>query len=131
MSRINTYFDPRTQIIKCTECGLSLDLCQCEDISLLAHTRLWSAEGVVVKRIMDQLGADRQMKPDNQYNLVYLQRAQGVLAEKMIAISQGINCSPQEVLEASIRVALLAIRIAVEGDGDFSYHPESILTPPN
>lgn len=115
-----TYLDPHN-LPCCTECGSSLDLCMCVRPDDMAHERLTSVDGLVIRMIRDELVADRTADPDTTHRLATLMEKVGLLSTAMARHDAGLGTSPQEILREAVQAAAMAIRVATEGDGNYRY----------
>lgn len=118
--RTCTYHDP-WNILRCTECGVTVDLCLCANVGLSAQERLNSPDGIVVMMVRGELDAARASFPNAQHMVVALMEEVGELAQAMIDHDRGGSQTAQQVLREAVQVASMAIRIAVEGDDNFAY----------
>lgn len=124
--RTCTYIDRRGQI-RCTECAQTVDLCLCPAPDEQAARRAGSAEGLFLRRVRDELNlADERAEPAHR-TLVKLSLAAGQVSGKLLAHHNGQGVSAQEVVQELINVAVLATRLATEGDSDFDYSPSSVF----
>lgn len=105
----------------CTECGLSISLCQCVNPDQIAYERLTGADGLVFTMIRDELIASRGTFPETTHKLAALMEEVGELAQAMMHHDRKLGISPQEVLREAVQVGCLAVRISVEGDDNFLY----------
>lgn len=121
-----TYFDSH-QRERCTECGITVDLCKCQNLNDNAHRRLWSDDGKMIRSIRGELQQAREAFPDSRYMLCALMEEVGELAQAIMEHSRGENKTAAEVYHEAIQVATMAIRIGTEGDSDFTYEPYSIF----
>lgn len=119
-SRYCTYLDSHLRE-HCSECGLMLDSCQCQNLNDNAHTRLWSDDGQMIRAIRGELQQAREAFPHTRYMLTALMEEVGELAQALMEHSRGENKTAAEVFHEAIQVATMAIRIGTEGDSDFSY----------
>ncbi len=120
MERSCTYLN-KHHTVCCTECGLSIDLCQCVEPDAIAEHRLTSPDGLVFMMIRDELKAAREAFPENTHKLAALVEEVGELAQAMIQHDRHLGTSVQEVLREAIQVAAMGVRVAVEGDDNFLY----------
>ena len=120
--RANTYWDPNRRV-RCTECGVTEDLCLCQNVCDRAHERLWSPTGLTVRQIWDELASARRVFPENEHMLAALVEKVGELAQALIDHSRGSKTAP-ELYKEAIQVACMAIRVATEGDASFPYDPD-------
>lgn len=115
------YRDPKG-ILRCTECGQSHDLCVCLNVSEDAHKRLWSPEGRVIRGILQELIEARDKYPEDVHTLAALMREVGTLSDVMIGFDRNREgVTQQDVMKEAIQVAVMAIRVAIEGDNSFAY----------
>ena len=105
----------------CTECGSSIDLCQCIEPSQKAERRLTSVDGLIFIMIRDELKSAREKFPENTHKLAALVEEVGELAQAMIQHDRQLGTTVQEVLREAIQVAAMAVRVAAEGDDNFLY----------
>ncbi|KKN76721.1 hypothetical protein LCGC14_0366920 [marine sediment metagenome] len=105
----------------CSECGHDLSLCECVDPDALAHERLHSIDGLIFTMVRDELVADRTADPDTVHLLGTLMEKLGLLSIAMARHDRGLSTTTQEVLREAVRVATMAIRVASEGDSNYSY----------
>lgn len=124
--RTCTYQDHRLQN-RCTECGRPIDLCECVEVDDCAQRRLWSEDGKMIRAIRGELQQAREKFPNNTFMLPALNEEVGELNKAMMEHSRGENVTAVEVYNEAIQVAAMAIRIAVEGDADFTYEPYVIF----
>lgn len=125
MIRTCTYTDPHnTQ--RCTECGLTTDLCLCVDVEGSAHDRLQSPDGLVMTMIRGELDAARGKFPDTLHRLAALGEEFGELCQALMQHDIDGSQTTAMVLREAVQVATTAIRIATEGDDNFKYQFPSI-----
>ena len=124
--RTCTYRD-RHRRLRCTECGLYLDQCQCTEPEMAAQERLWSEDGKMIRAIRGELQQARDAFPNNQFMLTALTEEVGELSQAMMEHSRGGSKTPAEIFHEAIQVATMAIRVATEGDADFAYEPYAIF----
>lgn len=106
---------------RCTECGITTDLCTCIDVSFKAHNRLWSPEGRVLRAVRDEIDRARELFPQMSEGMVALMEEVGELANALIEHQKG-NKPSKAILEEAIQVAAVAIRIAIEGDERYPHY---------
>lgn len=117
--RACTYVDDHA-MERCTECGVSIDLCNC-DYEASARARNNTADGEVIKMIYGELRAARASFPETTHMLVALGEEYGELCQAMIDHDRSQAKSTNEVLREAVQVATMAIRVATEGDDNFLY----------
>lgn len=115
-----TYLDPHN-MLACTECGSGLDLCTCVRPDDMAHERLTSHDGLVIKMIRDELVAARTKFPDNVHQFDALVEEVGEVAKGLMEHDRGLGTTTLQVLRECVQVASMAVRVAVEGDADYVY----------
>ena len=122
-----TYSDPhRPSTIRCTECGGTRNLCSCPNPSEAAHRRLFSPEGKTIEAIRQLLSSLEGS--DFDHPLARLSSEVGQANLKFFFHDrQQDSTTSRDVYYSLIKVAAAAIRLAVEGDPDFSYEPSSIF----
>lgn len=118
--RTCTFLDPQN-IERCTECGVSLDLCLCANVDLSAHQRLNSADGQIISMVRGELDAARGKFPETTHMLAALMEEVGELAQALMEHDRDGSQTTQEVLREAVQVAAMAIRVAAEGDENFVY----------
>lgn len=106
---------------RCTECGVSIDLCLCANVDLSAHQRLNSTDGMIISMIRGELDAARGKFPGSTHQLAALMEEVGELAQAMMEHDRDGSQTVQEVLREAVQVAAMAIRVAAEGDENFVY----------
>lgn len=121
MSERTCIFSDPQNITRCTECGVSLDLCLCANVDLSAHQRLNSVDGQIVSMIRGELAAARGKFPGSTHMLAALMEEVGELAQAMMEHDLNQGTSTQEVLREAVQVASMAVRLAAEGDENFVY----------
>lgn len=119
------YYDHQRKL-RCTECGLVVDQCQCEHLGVSAHNRLWTDDGKMLRAIRGELGQHREAFSSTHYLMAGLVEAVGDLMKALIQQQVG-NRQPAEVFHESVKVATIAVRMGVEGDPDFPYEPYAIF----
>ncbi len=119
-NRTCTYLDPHN-LLCCSECGRSLDLCVCVNPDAIAHERLTSHDGLVIRMIRDELVAARTKFPDNVHQFDALVEEVGELAKGLMEHDRALGTTTQQVLREAVQVGCMAIRVAVEGDADYVY----------
>lgn len=119
-NRTCTYLDPHN-LLCCSECGSSLDLCVCVNPDTIAHERLTSHDGLMIRMIGDELVAARTKFPDNVHQFDALVEEVGELAKGLMEHDRGLGTTTHQVLREAVQVACMAIRVAVEGDADYVY----------
>ena len=120
MSRSCTYTDPYGQEC-CTECGATVDLCQCVNPEHSAHERHHTPDGVVIKMILGELKAARAQFPGTTHMLAALTEEVGELNQAMIEHDRDGSQTVAQVLREAVQTATMAIRVATEGDENFVY----------
>lgn len=120
MTRTCSYSDPQN-MGRCTECGITLDLCLCANVNLSAHQRLNSADGIIISMVRGELDAARKQFPETTHMLAALTKNVGELAQAMMEHDRDSSQTTQQVLREAVQVATMAIRIAAEGDENFVY----------
>ncbi len=123
--RTCSYYDHQRRA-RCTECGLMVDQCQCEDTEAVAHVRLWSDDGKMIRAIRGELGQHRDAFPNTHYLMAGLVESVGDLMKALIQQQVG-NRQPSEVFHEAVKVAAIAVRMGTEGDPDFPYEPYAVL----
>lgn len=118
--RVCTFLDPQN-IERCTECGVSLDLCLCANVDLSAHQRLNSVDGQIILMVRGELDAARGQFPGSTHMLAALMEEVGELAQALMEHDRDGSQTTQEVLREAVQVAAMAIRVAAEGDENFVY----------
>jgi len=118
--RTCSYLDTHN-LLCCTECGSSLDLCTCINPDGIAHGRLTSDDGLVIRMVRDEIAAERAADPGDVHVLATLVGDVGELAKGLMEHDRGLGTTTQQVLRAAVQVAAMAIRMATEGDSDFTY----------
>lgn len=106
---------------RCTECSGTLELCQCVDPDVQALDRLTSPDGIVITMVRGELDAARRKFPGNLHRLVALMEEVGELAQAMMEHDTDGSQTIQMVLREAVQVAAMAIRVATDGDENFSY----------
>jgi len=112
--------------LRCTECGLFVVQCQCEDVEHNAHHRLWGDDGKMIRAIRGEIGQHREAFPNTHYLMAGLVEATGDLMKSLIQQQIG-NRQPAEVFHEAVKVAALAVRMGTEGDPDFPYEPYAVF----
>lgn len=118
--RTCTFLDPQN-MERCTECGISLDLCLCANVDLSAHQRLNSVDGQIISMVRGELDAARGKFPGSTHMLAALMEEVGELAQALMQHDTDGSQTTQEVLREAVQVAAMAIRVAAEGDENFVY----------
>jgi len=118
--RTCSYRDP-WNVLRCTECSSSIDLCQCVNVTLSAHERLTSADGLVFAMVRGELAAARASFPKTTHMLPALMEEVGELAQAMIDNDRDGSQTVQQVLREAVQVACMAVRLATESDENFAY----------
>lgn len=125
MPRSCTYYDNQRRL-RCTECGIGVDLCQCDDPDHRAHVRVWSEDGLVIRAIFAELQEARRKHPVPKHMLAALTEETGEVANALIEHELGTKPAT-DVFKEAVQVAVCALRIAVEGDTEFTYEPYAIF----
>lgn len=118
--RTCTFLDPQN-MERCTECGVTVDLCLCANVDLSAHNRLNSTDGMIMTMVRGELDAARSQFPETTHMLAALMEEVGELAQAMMEHDRDGSQTTQEVLREAVQVATMAIRVAAEGDENFVY----------
>jgi len=118
--RTCSYLDHHN-LLCCTECGSSLDLCVCVNPDGIAYGRLNSPDGQVIRMVRDEIAADRAADPTTVHLLGTLMEKVGMLSTMLARHDRGLGTSTQEILREAVHAAAMAIRVATEGDADYSY----------
>lgn len=119
-ARSCTYIDLRNAPA-CTECGHDLSLCQCVNPDGIAYGRLNSPDGLVIRMVRDEIAADRAQDPTTVHLLGTLMEKIGMLSTLLARHDRGLGTTTQEVLREAVQAAAMAIRVATEGDADYTY----------
>lgn len=127
MTRVCIYLDPHN-VQRCTECGITIDLCVCVDVDGSAQDRLHSPDGIVITMIRGELNAARGMYADGEHALAALMEETGKLSRNLVKHDRKQEVTTQEVLRRAVTTAAMAIRIATEGDTNFLYEFPSVET---
>lgn len=96
-------------------------MCQCTRPDDMAHERLHSTDGLVFTMIRGELAAARTADPSTIHRLATLMEKVGLLSRAMAQHDAGLGTTTQEILREAVQVACMAIRVAVEGDGNYIY----------
>lgn len=123
---ICVYRDPQGRK-RCTECGTTYDLCICPRPNELAHRRLWSSEGRVIRSVWKALEKHHEQFPNTSYLHGYFVAEAGKVTKLLTEHSEGDKETATGILQQCILVAALATRLAVEGDPYFEYDPDPLL----
>lgn len=118
--RTCTYLDTHN-LPCCTECGSSIELCTCMNPDGIAYGRLNSPDGQVIRMIRDEIAAARAAFPTDVHRLAALGEEHGELCQALMQHDLGLGTTTQQVLREAVQVAAMAIRVATEGDSNFSY----------
>jgi len=113
------YRDPHG-VVRCTECRRDLDTCLCPDVNAIAQERLTGPDAILFNLIHGELAAARDKFPMPNKCLAALGEEVGELFQAMLQHEDGQQ-TPQQVLREAVQVASAAIRLATEGDMDFTY----------
>lgn len=105
----------------CTECGHDLSLCQCVNPDGIAYGRLNSPDGMVIRMVRDEIAASRADDPTTVHLLGTLMEKVGMLSTLLARHDRGLGTTTQEVLREAVQAAAMAIRVATEGDFDYTY----------
>lgn len=105
----------------CTECGSDLSLCTCINPDGIAHGRLTSPDGMVIRMVRDEIAAGRADDPTTVHLLGTLMEKVGMLSTLLARHDRGLGTTTQEVLREAVQVGAMAIRVATEGDFDYTY----------
>lgn len=124
--RTCTYLDQH-HLERCTECGVTLDLCSCPNVNDSAHHRLWGKDGRTIRIMLSELESARKEFPDNQHLLCTLMERIGKLAQAIMEHDRGQGTTTQQVYREAIQAASIAIRVAVDGDQNFLYESSVAL----
>ena len=122
-----TYLDPQGRQ-RCTECGVTYDLCLCTDFNRQIHQRLWSPEGRTIRAVQTELLQAREKFPHPDHLLPALMGSVGGLSKAFLEHDRSVEgVTGHEILREAVRVATLALRLAVEGDPTFRYDPDEVF----
>ena len=124
-TRVCSYYDHQRRA-RCTECGIFIDQCQCENTEENAHNRLWNEDGKMIRAVRGELTQHREAFPNTHYLMAGLVEATGDLMKALIQQQIG-NRQPAEVFHEAVKVAALAVRMGTEGDPDFPYEPYAVF----
>src|SRR5262245_9808672 len=125
-TRTCTFVDRRAQL-RCTECGLTLDLCVCPAPDEQAFRRIASNEGTFLNRVRAEIALADERAEGNQFLSVQIHKQAGIVSGLLLSHHDGQGASPQEILQALVQTAVLVTRLAIEGDGEFSYEPRAVF----
>ena len=126
-NRTCTYLDLHT-MLACTECGRSIELCTCINPDNIAHGRLTSPDGLVIRMVRDEIAAARAADHGTTHRLAAVMEKVGLLSTAMARHDAGLGTSPQEVLREAVQAAAMAIRVATEGDSNYLYDFPAVET---
>lgn len=123
-----TYISPVNKSVRCTECGIAVDLCQCVGVDHLIHERLWSPWGRMARGMLKSLNVN-QASGNDTHTLTTLMVHVGKISELLTRIETGQeNAVSQSIVNEAIEIGATAIRLAVEGDRNFpDYNPTTIF----
>jgi len=124
--RYNTYLDER-RTPKCTECGLTVETCNCEFPAEMADYRLWSHEGLMIRAIIAQVHEDRTVAPDTRYLTTRLIVAVAKMMDdfrKLQLNDQDGVTTPAQILRDGIDVGTLAVRLVCQQQPGVPYRPK-------
>lgn len=134
--RTCSYRDHRGQD-RCTECGETIELCKCPNPDELATYRLNSATGRALRATLEGILLDRGTRFGNEDAFLRISEQLGLLTSKVItydriATPQEETETPQEVTQPDlfreiIKLSVVTLRFATEGDASHYYDPQSIL----
>ena len=119
-NRTCSYTDPHNALA-CTECSLDISLCMCVDPDAIAHDRLVSVDGLVMRMVRDEIAAARTAYPGTTHLLATVMEKVGLLSTAMARHDSALGTSPQEVLREAVQAAAMVIRVASEGDNNYLY----------
>ena len=107
--------------MRCTECGVTLDLCLCAGVDNLASERLFSPDGKMITDILGEVRSAREKFPGSRHMLCALVEEVGELAQAIMQNDRHEGTTETEVYREAVQVAAMAIRIGTEGDEAFEY----------
>lgn len=117
--------------MRCTECGVTIDLCLCPAVDEQAARRIGSNEGLFLKRIRDELNLADQRGENNRFLLMNLTAAVGKLNDQILSHHQGQGANAESIMQTLILAGVLLTRIATEGDEAFSFDPARVFGEDN
>lgn len=116
---------------RCTECGVTLDLCLCREPAEAAARRLGSDSGRFLAQVLQQVfKAEDDGTPNTDLAALLQIQAADALEHLLRAnrssqiVSDAGGSSMPNVRQALIEVAALATRLATQGDPLYAYDPQ-------
>jgi hypothetical protein len=104
--------------LRCTECGVTVDLCLCTDVSEKAESRLKDEHQQFLREVASLYESD-EFAEDHLF--AELVQEIGNVGSKLVSHTRNRTPAPAEIHRNLLRVAVLVTRIAVEGTGEYSY----------
>jgi len=85
------------------------------------------AEMVFMSQIPSELDQAKKEFPSNKHQLAALGEEVGELQQALIEHDMVGNVSAGEVWDEALQVAVMALRVATEGDESFNYDPKDAV----
>jgi hypothetical protein len=118
VTRPCAYLDPR-QRVRCTECGMTVDLCTCVNVSEMAQERLHSPEGQFLRAVAAELG----QFPNPKYRFETLVQLVGDLGIKLVNNAAINTPAPPDIYQHIAKIAAIAVLLGSGGTDEYPYEP--------
>lgn len=121
ISRACSYHDSRRRV-RCTECGVTIDLCTCVEVEELASQRLTSEEGKFLREVMrDASGIALGSSADRDHMLERIMSELGMVAMKLVKNDKDRSVADEDVRHELVRLAGAITHLAAHGTPEYAY----------
>jgi hypothetical protein len=118
--RTCTYLDSR-QRYRCTECEMTVDLCQCQNVNEMAAKRVASDEGRFLRAVWTEV----QNSTPRAHTFVRLVTDIGLLGCKLVDNTETPGeVSTTEIQRELVKIAALLTHLATSGTPEYAYPAE-------
>lgn len=117
--RVCTYLDGR-QRERCTECGVTVDLCLCPEVSDIAQERIASPAGRFLRDVMSQV----ETADSSRRLFEKIVQEIGNVGTKLVSNSEQGTPETEEVYRNLVRLGALLTLLAADGTPEYVYPRE-------
>jgi len=117
--RICTFLDPR-QKERCTECGITIDLCQCRDVNQSAYERTQTPEGEFLRAIE----AETVHFERTTHRFESLVKLVGELGVKLVSNADTGSPAPSDIYQTLAKIGAVTVKLGSGGTDEYPYIPE-------
>lgn len=117
MSERTCSYHDRRRRLRCTECNLTLDLCQCVEVEELAYQRLASDAGQFLRAVLAEV--QNALPVDHLFERVSEQL--GTLGMKIVKNDLNREVSDQEIRREIVYLVANLTILATKGTPEYAY----------